>query len=541
MDILNNLDLLSVGVAIAGIGILGFVVYFNNRESVTNRSFLYFSIITILWGIVNYLSYQFSDEDTVLWLLRFIMFFAVFQAFFLYRLFHVFPDKVSHFSKKHKYILIPITLLTAVMTLTPYLFSNIIGTLEIGEVAQVQKGFGILLFAVVSVGLVIRGLYLLLKKERRTSKDERKPFTLILTGTFIMFALIIAFNFILPIFFNKPQYTPLGALFIFPFVAFTSYAILKHKLFNIKVAATATLVFILSVVIFLEIIFAETLVDVLMKSGVFILVLIFGIILIRGVRKEVVLREEVQELAKELGKANVRLRELDKQKSEFMSFATHQIRAPLTAMKGYASLVLEGTFGEVSDKVKGAVEKIFKSSDSLVIMVEDFLNVSRIEQGGMKYEFSVVDVGGLVDETVATLSANVEKAGLQISVDKKDREDYKVKADIGKLRQVITNLIDNAIKYTPKGSIKIALTKDKKKKKIRIAFSDTGVGIKKETLPKLFEKFTRAKGAGRVNAQGSGLGLYLAKKIAEGHKGKIWAESDGEGKGATFFVELAMV
>jgi signal transduction histidine kinase len=110
--------------------------------------------------------------------------------------------------------------------------------------------------------------------------------------------------------------------------------------------------------------------------------------------------------------------------------------------------------------------------------------------------------------------------------------------DAGKIRQVITNLIDNAIKYTPKGSVSVRLTKDVKRGKIIIAVADTGIGIEKATIPTLFAKFIRSKDANKVNVIGTGLGLYIVKEIVNGLHGRAWVESEGLGKGSTFFVEL---
>jgi len=143
---------------------------------------------------------------------------------------------------------------------------------------------------------------------------------------------------------------------------------------------------------FLEVVFSEDFTQILFRSSVFILVLVFSIFLLKSVRKEVALREKVEVLAKSLEKANIRLKELDKLKSEFVSFATHQIRAPLTAIKGYTSLIQEGSYGDVSQEVKGAVDKISQASHSLVLVVEDYLNISRIEMGRMKYNFAITDL-----------------------------------------------------------------------------------------------------------------------------------------------------
>lgn len=542
MNILNNLDLLSVGTAIAGIGILGFTVYFNDKESITNRSFLWFSIITIFWGIINYLSYQFSNETLTLWFLRGIMFFAVLQAFFLYRLFYVFPNKKIIFKKHHIYIIVPIVIATVLITLTPYVFTDIIGETVVGKVANVVKGPGIFLFAITATGLIVRGIYLFLRKTFTAKTEEKKQFKIVLLGAIIMFVLIIIFNFIIPVFYNNPKFIPFGALFIFPFIAFTSYAILKHKLFDIKIIATAVLAFVLSIVTFLEIIFSEGFEQVMFRSSVFILVLIFSIFLLKSVRKEVAQREQIQRLADNLEKANTRLKELDKLKSEFVSFATHQIRAPITAIKGYISLILEGSYGEVSDKIKEAVERVRKSSESLSMVVEDYLNISRIETGEMKYNFKVMDFGKLVREVAQELTPVIKQDGLKLKIDVDENKEYKAKIDEGKMKQIITNLIDNAVKYTDVGHIEISVSKDEKRERVKVKVADTGIGISKETMSKLFQKFSRAKDANKTNIRGTGIGLYIAKVMTEAHNnGRIWAESEGEGKGSRFYVEIGAV
>ncbi|PIT96742.1 hypothetical protein COT82_01700, partial [Candidatus Campbellbacteria bacterium CG10_big_fil_rev_8_21_14_0_10_35_52] len=255
--------------------------------------------------------------------------------------------------------------------------------------------------------------------------------------------------------------------------------------------------------------------------------------------KEVNAREQIGKLAKNLEQANIHLKELDKLKSEFVSFATHQIRAPLTAIKGYISLIQEGSYGDVSEKVRGALDKIYQSSNGLALVVGDYLNISRIEIGTMKYNFLKSDFEKLVSEILEELKPTVKKTGLKFIVNIDDSKKYKANIDISKMKQVIINLIDNAVKYTKKGSVTISLSKDEKRNKLLLQISDTGIGISKESMQKLFSKFVRAKNASDTNTQGTGLGLYLAKQMMLAHKGgKLWAESEGEGKGSTFFVEL---
>ncbi|MEK7584995.1 MAG: HAMP domain-containing sensor histidine kinase, partial [Patescibacteria group bacterium] len=261
-------------------------------------------------------------------------------------------------------------------------------------------------------------------------------------------------------------------------------------------------------------------------------VLFFGILLIKSVLREVSQREKIENLATqlavtndELKTANAKLQELDKMKTEFVSMATHQLRSPLTAIKGYASLILEKSFGEVEEKVRGAVDVIFQSSQKLVHVIEDFLNITRIELGTMKYEQIEFDFKQMAEVVAKELKVNVEKKGLKFDFEAEEG-DYKLAGDSGKLAQVVGNLIDNAIKYTPTAAaagganwIKVALAHVGSK--IRLTVSDSGAGIPAEVIPKLFQKFIRAEGAGKLNITGTRLGLYVAKQIVEGHGGKI--------------------
>lgn len=215
-------------------------------------------------------------------------------------------------------------------------------------------------------------------------------------------------------------------------------------------------------------------------------------------------------------------------------------------------MLLEGSFGPIEDKARGAIDRIFDSSQKLVNVIEDFLNITRIELGRMKYEVSVFDLSKLAETVMTDQRPNVEKKGLAISLEATPG-DYQISADSGKVTQVISNVIDNSIKYTPArtggqggptGWIKIKLENMKRgkgskgKEVVRLTIADSGVGLEPATLKKLFNKFVRATDAGKTNITGTGLGLYVAKQIVEGLGGKIWAESEGKGKGSQFIVEF---
>ena len=537
--IFSTFDILSIGIAVAAIGILGLVVFLNNRHSATNQAFLLFTLLTILWSVVNYLSYQFNVADLVIWILRLAIFFAVWHAFSFFVFCYAYPRDELTFPKWFWFIVIPATVVTSILTLTPLVFSGIEEFYPTGQVSKVKNGPAIPLFGISSVGFIFAGIYLLFKKMTRSQGIEKVQLKLIIFGTIITFILILVFNFIFPALFNIAQFVSLGAVFLLPFIVFTFYTISRHQLFNIKVIGAESLVFVLWIAMIVEFLIESSLKGKITVGIVLALLIVFGILLIRNVRKEVSQREKFELLSKELGAANEKLKELDQMKTDFISIASHQLRTPLTAIKGYSSMILEGTYGDTSLKIKGAVDKIFQSAQRLIYIVNDLLDISRIEQGRFQPALEEVKIANVLRDVVEELKPNAEKKSLDLSFSVSvDDAEVKIKADPSKIRQVLTNLVDNAIKYTPSGYVKAELKKDGNG--ILISVKDSGVGMSQETLSNLFQKFTRAKNVAKLHTDGSGLGLYIAKQIIDAHQGKIWAESAGEGHGSRFCVELPM-
>ncbi|MBI2514758.1 hypothetical protein HYV91_01025 [Candidatus Wolfebacteria bacterium] len=543
MNIFNNLDLLSVGLAVAGVGILGFIVFFNNRRSITNITFLIFSIITVFWSVVNYLYYQISAIETSFWILRFVIFLGVWHAFSFFQMCYVFPKEKVGFPRWYKFILLPFIVITAVLTFTPLVFNQVAEVSSGGGIEKIVNGPGIFVFAVAVLTMVIGGVSILVRKTVKAKDIERAQFRYVTLGTFITFVLLMIFNFILPAFFDNPRFIPLGAVFIFPFIAFTAYAIFKHHLLHIKIIATEILTFILAVVSFVEVVLAREPNVVIFRSLVFALILIFGILLIRSVRREVEQREKLEILTKELEAANEKLKDLDKLKSEFLSFASHQIKSPMAVVKGFASLIYDGSYGPVSDKIKETVGRIKESVDRLLALVNNFLDLRKIEGGKMEYNFELADVVGLVKKIVDDFKILAGDKHLKLTLEAPPGE-IKTKIDVQRLSQVIQNLIDNGIKYTEKGFVRVSLTKqlttNNQQREVLITVSDSGRGMSAELIPKLFEQFSRDDSVRKLK-QGTGLGLFIAKQIVSGHNGQIWAESAGEGKGSKFFVKLPIV
>lgn len=232
--------------------------------------------------------------------------------------------------------------------------------------------------------------------------------------------------------------------------------------------------------------------------------------------------------------ANTKLKELDEAKSEFMSIASHQLRTPLAGIIGYLSMMVEGDYGKFQKNQMDTITEVFHASQRLVHLVNTFLNVTRIEAGRFTLSFVPTNLVEIVDQQVKELLPTANKKGVKLSFDQP--KDAIIEAEVDdKIRDVFLNLVDNAIKYTPEGSVTAAIKKDGRDK-VHFTCTDTGVGIAKDEVSHLFEKFVRGNSIAKVQPDGSGLGLYIVKRIVEGHNGQLWAESEGVGKGTTFHV-----
>ncbi|MFA7653673.1 MAG: ATP-binding protein [Candidatus Magasanikbacteria bacterium] len=525
-----NFDLLSVGVAVAAIGIFGFVVFFNNRESSTTRAFLFLSLITIFWGIINYTACNSSLIITALWLMRLVMFFAVWQAFALFLFFYIFPNNHYTLSKLPVYISTAVTILVSFLTLTPYVFTGVDHfipmTPPVGIVGPAMPFFGIM-----AIGLVIAGLVVFFARTIKSDKKSRRPFIIIWTGALMTFSLIIIFNFIFPSVFNDSSRVPLGAVFTFPFILFTAYAIIKHRLLNIRIIGTEVLTFALSLTILLEVLLTDSWPLIVFRFSLFILVVIFGVSLIRSAIKEVRQREELQKLTEELQSANLRLKELDQQKTDFLSIASHQLRTPLTIFKGFIELLQDGAYGKITKETNKVLKDFDTNNEHLIKLVDEFLNVSRIEQGRTKWEYANVDIGTLIGEVVHELQVKAKGKNMEVVWHGLSKP-LSATVDREKIYQVVYNFVDNAIKYCDRGKINVNLAEENGGLSVRV--KDQGVGFGKIDQANFFQKFYRGDNVKKSNVTGTGLGIYMCSKFIEGHNGKVWALSPGLGKGSEF-------
>lgn len=235
-----------------------------------------------------------------------------------------------------------------------------------------------------------------------------------------------------------------------------------------------------------------------------------------------------------------REKEIDKMKSEFVSVASHQLRTPLTGIKWFTELLLKGKAGAVSDEQKDFLQQISDSNNRMIALVNDLLNVSRIETGRkFSIEKKLTDIVLMIQEVVEEHQIIAAKRGVTLKLGGRWPKELTLNMDGEKMRQVFQNLVSNAIKYSKEANGVVAVALDRSESG-RVIFSvkDNGFGIPKPQQEKIFQKFFRAENV-LSGFEGTGLGLYIAKAIVEGHGGRIWFES-AEGKGTAFFVALPL-
>jgi signal transduction histidine kinase len=334
-------------------------------------------------------------------------------------------------------------------------------------------------------------------------------------------------------------YEQFGILMMAVMVGIVVFLMSEYQLFQVRLLTIHGITVALILVTASQFIYADTAIERTLITISTLFVILISVALTKSTSILIDVKQKLADSNENLEHANARLKELDALKSEFVSLASHQMRGPLGAIKGYVSLISEGELGQASEQVRDAADKVGQATNSLMIMVEDFLNVSRIEQGRMKYVFKKIDLVSFVEEAVLEMKPSIEAKNLSLNFQLGEPGVF-VEADEAHLKQVVVNLIDNAVKYTKEGGITITITKHFAERKVHVRFADTGVGISPDMKERLFEKFSRAKDAAQVNAGGTGLGLYVAKEMMRAHRGNIWAESLGKEKGTTFVVELPL-
>ena len=227
---------------------------------------------------------------------------------------------------------------------------------------------------------------------------------------------------------------------------------------------------------------------------------------------------------------------IERMKGEFVSLAAHQLRTPLAAIKWTLKMLMEGDLGKINKEQKEFIEKTYFSNERMIKLINDLLNVTRIEEGRYLYKPVFMDFEPIIRSMVSLYKEEAEKRNIKLEFEKPEKEIPWVMLDSEKIKLAIQNLLENAIKYTKSGGlVTISLKHDKNE--VELSVKDSGVGIPEDQQERVFTKFFRGDNVVRMDTEGSGLGLFITKNIVEAHNGKIRFESKKD-KGATFYIAL---
>jgi len=257
-------------------------------------------------------------------------------------------------------------------------------------------------------------------------------------------------------------------------------------------------------------------------------------------------REHLEELVKErtteLEEANIRLKEHDRLKSQFLANMSHELRTPLNAIIGFSEILGDKTFGELNAKQTKYINNVLVSGRHLLQLINDILDLSKVEAGRLELEPSRVNIKGLLENSLIIIKEQAMTHGIKLDLDiSQELMDLEISADERKLKQSMFNLLSNAAKFTPDGG-EIHITAQSSiinhQSSIQISVADTGIGIKPEDQERVFGEFEQLDSTYARQHKGTGLGLALTRRLVELHGGRIWVESEGEGKGSTFTFEI---
>lgn len=231
---------------------------------------------------------------------------------------------------------------------------------------------------------------------------------------------------------------------------------------------------------------------------------------------------------------------VERMKTEFVSLAAHQLRTPLSAIKWSLKMLLDGDVGKITQEQKDFVGKTYSSNERLIALINDLLNVTKIEEGRYLSNLALNDVNEVINSVISNYKDTIEKKGIVVELDQPKGKLPRAKIDAEKIQLSFQNLFDNAIRYTGKGGkITVGIKLLKQENSIEVSVKDTGIGIPKDQQVRIFSKFFRAENAMKKDTEGTGLGLFIAKNIVASHGGKIWFESE-EGKGSTFYFTVPL-
>lgn len=359
----------------------------------------------------------------------------------------------------------------------------------------------------------------------------------ILLGSIISSQIAFVTNLMLP-WFGNFDYNWVGQVATVGMITSMTYAVIKYDILNIRLLLADVIAFVFVLLSFIQFLYNYKMGSYGVSIYSLVASLVAALILVKLSRKERQNLNKTIQLNEKLEYFNNQLKTLDQRKTEFINIASHQLRTPVVAIKGYSDLALRGVYGPMTADLTDQVKRIKELSNQIFHLVTDMLNISRIEENRLVYRFEEVDLNKFIKDICVNFESSARQKNLEYNYNIMP-ESLLHKVDKTLFTQCIENIIDNAIKYTNEGKIEVStFVKDGK---FYMKCVDTGLGIDKASQENLFKKFSRSDNARRSGIDGSGIGMYLAKEIMRSHNGDIDLTSAGEGRGTTALLSIDLI
>lgn len=505
--------------------VFGLYIYFSNRRSLLNKILLFVTILLSLWLLLDLVLWATDSTRMVMfaWSTINIIEPAIYAGFAYFAMVFATGKDVS--SRTKLFLTLPL-FPTFILGATTW---NVLGFNLTNCDREVIEGpvayYNYFIEILYSLWILSIGVWFWI---RRKGEPLHRQSLFVVAAILVLLFGFASGNIIGS--FSEDWSIGQYGLFVIPVsIGTLSYIVIQLKFINrnqIMAAQVLVIGLLLSVG---SILFIQKIVYVRWIVGATLFLLaVLGYILINSFKYEIKQRKEIEELAKKLEEGN-------RQQIILIHFITHQIKGYLTKSRNIFSLALDGDLGPISETLKPMLEEGLRSDAKGINTIQEILNAANIKSGKVSYVKSALDIDALVREIVRDLEAQAAQKALALNITSVPQE-ITVNGDRAQLTQAIRNLIDNSIKYTLSGKVTVSVSKSEGRARIEIA--DTGVGITKEDMQKLFTEGGHGKDSQKVNVESTGFGLYIVKNIIEAHDGKVWAESEGAGKGSRFIVEL---
>lgn len=506
---------------------LGFLVFLKAKKSVLSKVFFVFSILFSTWLVGDLVTWTsnnyyliYASWSTLVYLE--ILFYVL--GFYFASLF----VRKTDLALWHKILLFLATLVPFYLTVTSQSVTEFYqpvceasNNLFLDQYKLYLEGF----ILVMLLGYILKPFFI--KKTNYTKQSS-----LLMLGS--MFLALGVFSIAEYLAASTGNYElHLYSLFIVPaFLIAITYSIFNLDVFNLKIVSTYFLVFGFVIISALQFFFVSSKTDRLLTIITMALSISLIYLLFKNLKRESDQRERIEKL-------NVDLQNLIQQRESLVHLITHKVKGSFTRTKYVFAEMLNDTFGVLTPEMRKMAQTGLESDDTGIKTIDLVLNASNLQSGTVKYEMKSIDLKNIVENMITELKISAEAKNLKVSTDIKEGS-FNVKGDEFWMKEVIHNFIENSIKYTPNdGEVKVGL--ENKDGKVLFSVSDNGVGITPEDMSHLFTEGGRGKESTKMNVDSTGYGLYSAKLIVGAHGGKVWAQSEGKGKGSKFYAEFQAI